>query len=262
MIRNEGRTNRRLEFPFNSLVLTNSSGIYQYLCLQRHPSYFLYPDLTGAPEYGKQRWVSNYKRNFLIVSNTHLTTKNQEVYLKKEVMNPTEEQFLIDTRRLLSRKDGKFSTDSLFDFVLNLQTDPLIKKRKEHLIYIYRKAKFLFFPDEPMRKECDQIVAMLDRWDNNLNSPSISPAFLLWDYFFREYTFNYVSSSPEGAAIAKHKAITDSYWTAQMELWRVGTSYGECDSNEWNLEYKQKLNNTGDNSTCFFNVMRGINRTR
>lgn len=47
-----------------------------------------------------------------------------------------------------------------------------------------------------------------------------------------------------------------------MELWRVGTSYGECDSNEWNLEYKQKLNNTGDNSTCFFNIMRGINRTR
>lgn len=134
------------------MVLTNSSGIYQYLCLQKHPSYFLYPDLAGAPEYGKERWVSNFKRNFLVVTNTHLTTKNQEAYLKKEIMNPTEEQFLIDTRRFLNKKDSKFTQESLLDYVLSLQTDPLIKKRKDHLIYIYRKAKFLFFPEDSIRK--------------------------------------------------------------------------------------------------------------
>lgn len=76
-------------------------------------------------------------------------------------MNPTEEQFLIDTRRFLNKKDNKFTQESLFNYVLNLQTDPLISKRKDHLIYIYRKAKFLFFPEESIRKECDQIVAML-----------------------------------------------------------------------------------------------------
>jgi hypothetical protein len=86
--------------------------------------------------------------------------------------------------------------------------------------------------------------------------------FVLWDYFFREYTFNHVSSVPTGLYLAKHKIVTDVYWTNQMELWKAGTSYGECDSNEWDSEYRKKLNGTGDNSTCFFNIMRGINRTR
>lgn len=71
------------------------------------------------------------------------------------------------------------------DFVTGLSTDPLIKKRKDLLIYIYRKTKFLFFPEESVRKECDQIIAMLQKWDHNLNSRSVSPAFILWDYFFR-----------------------------------------------------------------------------
>lgn len=84
----------------------------------------------------------------------------------------------------------------------------------------------------------------------------------MWDYFFREYTFNHVSKVPTGLSLAKHKIVTDVYWTNQMELWKAGTSYGECDSYEWDSEYRQKLNGTGDNSTCFFNIMRGINRTR
>lgn len=94
-----------------------------------------------------------------MVSNTHLTTKNQEAYLKKEVMNPTEEQFLIDTRRRLA--SGKFTPESLWEFVRGVGTDPLLKKRKDLLISIYRKTKFLFFPEESVRKECDQLVAML-----------------------------------------------------------------------------------------------------
>lgn len=262
LISNNGQTHTNLEFPFSSLVITNNSGIFQHLCFQKHPSYFLYPDLAGAPEPTKEKWVSTFKRNFLVVSNTHLTTKDQSSYLKKEIMNPTEEQILIETRRKLATTRDKFTVGSLFDFITGIQTDPLVKKRKDSLIYIYRKAKFLFFPDENIRKECDQIVAFLDKWDNNLRSATISPAFILWDYFFRDYTFNFVSSNPIGGSIAKHKALTDVYWTSQVENWKAGTSYGECDSDEWNLEYRVKLNGTGENSTCFFNIMRGINRTR
>lgn len=47
-----------------------------------------------------------------------------------------------------------------------------------------------------------------------------------------------------------------------MDLWKVGTSYGECDSDLWNGQYKEKLNGTGDNSSCYLNVMQGINSTR
>jgi hypothetical protein len=54
---------------------------------------------------------------------------------------------LIDTRRRISTAKDKFTSQSLLDFVNNLQTDPLLKKRKDLLIYIYRKTKFLFFPE-------------------------------------------------------------------------------------------------------------------
>jgi hypothetical protein len=118
----------------------------------------------------------------------------------------------------------------LFDFVNSINTDPLIKKRKDLLIHIYRKTKFLFFPEESLRKECDQLITLLEKWDNNLNSNSGTPVFILWDYFFREYTFNHVSSVPTGLFLAKHRIVTDVYWTNQMELWKAGTSYGECDS--------------------------------
>ena len=83
------------------------------------------------------------------------------------------------------------------------------------LIYIYRKAKFLFFPEENIRKECDQIIAMLEKWDHKLNTKTITPAFVLWDYFFREYTFNHVSRSTLGGSLVKHKIVTDTYWTNQ-----------------------------------------------
>lgn len=62
--------------------------------------------------------------------------------------------------------------------------------------------------------------------------------------------------------MAKHKALSDSYWTNQMDLWKAGISYGECDSHEYDHSWKQKLNGTGHNSTCYFNIMRGINMTR
>lgn len=102
-----------MEFPFSSLVLANSSGIHQYVCFQKHPSYFLYPDLSGAPEPAQSKWISNPKRNFIVVSNTHLTTQNQESYLKREINSPVEEQFIIEARRK-SSAGVKFTQDSLF----------------------------------------------------------------------------------------------------------------------------------------------------
>jgi hypothetical protein len=77
VITTHGQSSKELEFPFSSLVLANSTGIHQYVCFQKHPSYFIYPDLSGAPEPATAKWVSNPKRNFLVVSNTHLTTQNQ-----------------------------------------------------------------------------------------------------------------------------------------------------------------------------------------
>jgi len=66
-----------------------------------------------------------------------------------------------------------------------------------------------------------------------------------------------------GTFIARHKALTDSYWTAQPDLWKKVVSYGECDSDEWYSEgWNVRLNNTGLNCTCFFNVIRGLNKTR
>jgi hypothetical protein len=35
---------------------------------------------------------------------------------------------------------------------MKIKTDTIIKKRRENFIYIYRKAKFVFFPEEDIRK--------------------------------------------------------------------------------------------------------------
>lgn len=48
----------------------------------------------------------------------------------------------------------------------------------------------------------------------------------MWEYFLKEYTFNYLSHSDYGSDIIKHHLITDNYWYNQMLLWEKGTSYG------------------------------------
>ena len=106
----------------------------------------------------------------------------------------------------------------------------MVKKRKDILINIYRKAKFLFFEDESVRKECDHLVATLEKWPNTLSHPTITPIFKLWDYFFREHTFNHIAHSPLAQDIIRHKLVSDVYWTNQAEHWKAGISYGECDS--------------------------------
>lgn len=103
----------------------------------------------------------------------------------------------------------------------------------------------------------------MEKWDGTYNQELNTPVFVLWDYFLREYSLNHVSSSEYGAAIAKHRVLTDAYWTAQPELWKKGISYGECDTHLWTEDgWDVTLNNTGLNSTCFFNVNRALNKTR
>lgn len=96
---------------------------------------------------------------------------------------------------------------------------------------IYRKVKFLYLPDEENRKKCDQLVSILEKWNNNLSDKKHAPIFILWNYFLKEYTFNYVAGTKFGSAIVKHRIISDNYWVNQILLWEKGTSYGECDSN-------------------------------
>ena len=47
MIINKGKVERNFDFPFNSVTIANESGLYNYLCQQKHPSYFIYPDLAS-----------------------------------------------------------------------------------------------------------------------------------------------------------------------------------------------------------------------
>lgn len=47
LVINQGRMQADMEFPFNSLVMANASGIFNYLCPQHHPSYFIYPDMSS-----------------------------------------------------------------------------------------------------------------------------------------------------------------------------------------------------------------------
>ena len=46
-----------------------------------------------------------------------------------------------------------------------------------------------------------------------------------------------------------------------MGLWSKGTSYGECDSHEYD-KIRDEVNGTGHNSSCYLNIMRAINQTR
>ena len=66
-----------------------------------------------------------------------------------------------------------------------------------------------------------------------MDNEQYSTIFILWNYFLRDYTFNYISVSDHGAAIIKHKILSELYWSAQMGLWAKGTSYGECDSHHY-----------------------------
>lgn len=94
------------------------------------------------------------------------------------------------------------------------------------MLSIYRRVKFIYFPDENIRKQCDQLINLVEKWDNKLDHDQLAPIYILWDYFMRDYTFNHISVSQYGANIIKHHIISDVYWVGQMGLWSKGTSYG------------------------------------
>lgn len=77
LVLQDGVTDKKLQFPFNSLVLANGTGLYHYLCFQKHPSYFLYPDLASAPQGRPEPWLAHPKKHYLVVTNTLLSTVKQ-----------------------------------------------------------------------------------------------------------------------------------------------------------------------------------------
>ncbi len=76
------------------------------------------------------------------------------------------------------------------------------------MMKIYRKVKFFYLPDDIQRKKCDQLINILEKWDNSLSDRKIAPIFILWNYYLQEYTFNYISASSYGAHIVKHELLT------------------------------------------------------
>jgi hypothetical protein len=54
---------------------------------------------------------------------------------------------VIDIRNLGTTKKNEIEPEDLLEYVMRIKTDTIIKKRREHFIYIYRKAKFVFFPE-------------------------------------------------------------------------------------------------------------------
>jgi hypothetical protein len=99
------------------------------------------------------------------------------------------------------------------------------------IIFIYRKAKFTYLPDETIRKECDQLVALLDKWDFTLDHPLYSSIYKLWYHLIKKYTFGYLTKSELGKDMARYRVITDTYLANQINLWKDVVSFGECDSN-------------------------------
>lgn len=214
--------------------------------------------MFGEPEPLAERWVAYPTRKFVIVSNTHLTTMKQQSYLKGESLSPMEDKIGNELRK----SKAKFTRESALQLLEDAAAVlPQVKKQRNIFMQVYRKVKFFYLPDAEIRKQCDQLVSMLEKWNDDLRDEHLAPIYLLWEYFVREFTFNYVSSSDFGGALAKHRVISEHYWVGQMALWQKGVSYGECDSSAYD-SVRASVNGTGHNSSCYLNIVRGLNATR
>lgn len=148
------------------------------------------------------------------------------------MMSPVEEQIAINIRKI-NVKTNKFTVQSAMEFIESINTNPYVKKQRDMLTSTYRKVKFIYFPEDKIRKEGDKIISAFEKWDNALDHKNLAPIYMLWEYFYRDFTFNYISVSEYGKHIARHKIASELYWANQMNLWFKGTSYGECDSHEY-----------------------------
>ena len=70
------------------------------------------------------------------------------------------------------------------------------KKIVNNLLTIYRKAKFTYLPDEIIRNQNDQLVALLDKWDFKINHPKLGSIYRMWYYFLKTNTFGHSARSP------------------------------------------------------------------
>lgn len=249
-----------LHYPFSGLVVANSEGIHLNIYPPQHACYFVYPDLLGDQRELKSQWASNPRRGFFVVSNRYMSAMNPDGYLDKEIFNSREEVLSETIRKW---KDN--TQVSLQELVSNIRAttyDPTTKKIAQLLTFVYRKAKFTYFPDESIRKECDQLVALLDKWDFTLDHPLYSSIYKLWYYFMKKFTFSHLTKSELGKDLARYRVITDEYLANQMGLWKDVVSFGECDTHEYHDLVEASVNHTKHNCTCYYNIFKAINETR
>ena len=110
------------------------------------------------------------RRGFFVTSNTHLSSVKPLGYLDKELFNPEEEAL---ANLLKEWKNSKRDLETMVREVAQTPATANIKRIADNLLTIYRKAKFTYLPDDIIRNECDQLVALLDKWDFKLNHPRL-----------------------------------------------------------------------------------------
>lgn len=130
--------------------MINKEGIHLNIYPPEHTSYFVYPDLLGEPRALKSEWVSNPRRGFFAVSNRFMTSLKPDGYLDREIFNSREEVLFETIRKWKDTK--KLSLEELIEQVNSTNFDPTTKKIAQLLVFVYRKAKFTYLPDEEMRK--------------------------------------------------------------------------------------------------------------
>ena len=80
---------------------------------------------------------------------------------------------------------NKFNIKSAMNFLTDLSTNPYVKKQRDMLVSIYRKVKFIYFPEDDIRKRIDQVISHFEGWDNSLHHENLAPIYILWEYFYR-----------------------------------------------------------------------------
>lgn len=160
------------------------------------------------------------------------------------------------------KDNTKVSLPELIKHIRSITFDPTTKKIAQLMLFIYRKAKFTYLPDESIRKECDQLVALFDKWDFTSDHPLYSSIYKLWYYFMKKFTFSHLTKSELGKYMARYRVITDEYLANQIALWKDVVSFGECDTHEYHDLVEAAVNHTKHNCTCYYNIFKAINETR
>ena len=194
-----------------------------------------------------------------MVSNTRLSSTKPLGYLDKELFNSEEEALSTLFKEF---KDNKRDLNTIIKNIIETPETKNAKKIVDNLVTIYRKAKFTYLPDDVVRNECDQLVALLDKWDFKTNNAKLGAIYTLWLHFLKTNSFDHSSRSLYAKELSRFKLPTDTYFAGQTELWKGVASYGECDIDDYNANIEALVNHTDHNSSCYYNIFKSINETR